>query len=444
MAEMDIHEMLEYLPHRYPVLLIDRVLECEPGKRILALKNVSVNEPYFPGHFPHRPVMPGVLILEAMAQAAAILAFRTLGSQARRNYDLLLRRHRQGALQAAGGARRPAAHRSVMLQGSKRGIWKFGCAVQGRRNAGQRSRHHVRDRPPGRHGPVIHPDRHRRSAARASAPGVERRRLLGDRRRRWRSARAPRSARTSSSRAAPASAATTASCSSPPSARAPQDKKYAGEDTAVEIGDRNTIREFVHHQPRHGAGCGRHARRQRQLDHGLRALRARLPDRRPHDLRQQHAQLAGHVQVGDWAILGGEHAGAPVRAHRRAQLHRHGHDPRPGPAALRARRGQHGRRPYGINTRACGGAACPPAAIDALKRAYKTLYRGGARRWTRCGSALRSAGRGLRRGARVARFPRRLEARLRALVPADAASVHIGMVAGEASGDLLAAHLIEA
>ena len=76
---MDIHQILKQLPHRYPILLVDRVLEIETGKRIKALKNVSINEPFFMGHFPHRPVMPGVLMLEAMAQAAALLAFDTLG-----------------------------------------------------------------------------------------------------------------------------------------------------------------------------------------------------------------------------------------------------------------------------------------------------------------------------------------------------------------------------
>ena len=76
---MDIHEILKQLPHRYPILLVDRVLELEKGKRIKALKNVSINEPYFNGHFPHRPVMPGVLMLEALAQAAALLSFDTLG-----------------------------------------------------------------------------------------------------------------------------------------------------------------------------------------------------------------------------------------------------------------------------------------------------------------------------------------------------------------------------
>ena len=76
---MDIHQILKKLPHRYPILLVDRVLELEKGKRIKALKNVSINEQYFLGHFPHRPVMPGVLMLEALAQAAAILSFETMG-----------------------------------------------------------------------------------------------------------------------------------------------------------------------------------------------------------------------------------------------------------------------------------------------------------------------------------------------------------------------------
>jgi 3-hydroxyacyl-[acyl-carrier-protein] dehydratase len=72
---MDIHEILKQLPHRYPFLMVDRVIELEKGKRIRALKNVTINEPFFGGHFPRRPVMPGVLMLEAMAQAAALLAF---------------------------------------------------------------------------------------------------------------------------------------------------------------------------------------------------------------------------------------------------------------------------------------------------------------------------------------------------------------------------------
>ncbi len=75
---MDIHQILKLLPHRYPILLVDRVLEIEKGKRIKALKNVTINEPFFQGHFPHRPVMPGVLMLEAMAQTAALLSFASI------------------------------------------------------------------------------------------------------------------------------------------------------------------------------------------------------------------------------------------------------------------------------------------------------------------------------------------------------------------------------
>ncbi len=74
-TQMDINQILQHLPHRYPFLLIDRVTSFEAGKEIVALKNVSMNEPFFPGHYPHHPIMPGVLIVEAMAQAAAILSF---------------------------------------------------------------------------------------------------------------------------------------------------------------------------------------------------------------------------------------------------------------------------------------------------------------------------------------------------------------------------------
>ncbi len=76
---LDIHEILKQLPHRYPFLMVDRVLEIDKGKTIKALKNVTINEPFFTGHFPHRPVMPGVMMLEAMAQVAALLAFDTEG-----------------------------------------------------------------------------------------------------------------------------------------------------------------------------------------------------------------------------------------------------------------------------------------------------------------------------------------------------------------------------
>ncbi len=124
MSSMDIHQILEYLPHRYPILLVDRVVDVVPGERITALKNVSVNEPFFPGHYPHHPVMPGVLIIEAMAQTAAILSFKTMGNKPDDNsvYYFV----------GIDGARfkRPVSPgdqliMEVTLLMSKRGMWKF-------------------------------------------------------------------------------------------------------------------------------------------------------------------------------------------------------------------------------------------------------------------------------------------------------------------------------
>ena len=83
--QMGINEIIELLPHRYPFLLIDRVLSMEPDKSIVALKNVTINEPFFPGHYPHHPVMPGVLIIEAMAQASALLSFKSMKAKPTEN-----------------------------------------------------------------------------------------------------------------------------------------------------------------------------------------------------------------------------------------------------------------------------------------------------------------------------------------------------------------------
>ncbi len=80
MNQMDIHEVMKHLPHRYPFLLVDKVLDFEAGKSLQAVKNVTINEPFFQGHFPHIPVMPGVLIMEALAQATGILSFKTTGN----------------------------------------------------------------------------------------------------------------------------------------------------------------------------------------------------------------------------------------------------------------------------------------------------------------------------------------------------------------------------
>ena len=126
---MDIQAVMAQLPHRYPFLLVDRVVECVPGERIEAIKNVTVNEPFFPGHFPHRPVMPGVMILEALAQAAGILAFRTAGimpDQDTRFYFVGIDRAR---------FRRPVEPGDQLvlkarLERQIRGIWRFAAVAE--------------------------------------------------------------------------------------------------------------------------------------------------------------------------------------------------------------------------------------------------------------------------------------------------------------------------
>ena len=123
---MGIDEILEYLPHRYPFLLVDRVTEVEKGKSIKGYKNVSVNEPFFQGHFPNNPIMPGVLIIAAMAQLSGILGFVTVG-----------RKPAAGVVQYLAGSGKARFKRPVWpgdqlcmeseLISGKRGIYKFEC-----------------------------------------------------------------------------------------------------------------------------------------------------------------------------------------------------------------------------------------------------------------------------------------------------------------------------
>ena len=114
---MDIHQILEILPHRYPLLLVDRVLEIESGKRIVGIKNVTANEPWFSGHFPGRPVMPGVLIVEALAQCAGLLLMEGLDDpQSKIVYLLGMDRVK---FRAPGGARRPAPTRTRSSAGPR-------------------------------------------------------------------------------------------------------------------------------------------------------------------------------------------------------------------------------------------------------------------------------------------------------------------------------------
>lgn len=121
---MDINDIREYLPHRYPFLLVDRVVELVPGESVVAYKNLSINEPYFDGHFPGNPVFPGVLLVEAMAQAAGVLGFKSMNKTPA-----------DGSIYMFVGAdklrfKRPCVpgdrvYLRAQILGEKRGIWKF-------------------------------------------------------------------------------------------------------------------------------------------------------------------------------------------------------------------------------------------------------------------------------------------------------------------------------
>ncbi|GGN35239.1 MULTISPECIES: 3-hydroxyacyl-ACP dehydratase FabZ [Marinomonas] len=123
---MDVNEIRQYLPHRYPFLLVDRVVEINLNDSIIAYKNVTINEPFFNGHFPNHPVMPGVLIIEAMAQAAGILGFKTMD-----------KKPEDGSIYYFVGADNTRFKRPVVpgdrlqleakIVAEKRGIWKFEC-----------------------------------------------------------------------------------------------------------------------------------------------------------------------------------------------------------------------------------------------------------------------------------------------------------------------------
>ena len=126
---MDISEIREYLPHRYPFLLVDRVIDLELGKTITAIKNVTINEPFFDGHFPGLPIMPGVLIIEAMAQAAGILGFKTLD-----------KKPSDGSIYMFVGADKMRFKKPVVpgdqltlkaaIVSSRSGLWKFDCRAE--------------------------------------------------------------------------------------------------------------------------------------------------------------------------------------------------------------------------------------------------------------------------------------------------------------------------
>jgi len=126
-ATLDILQIQELLPHRYPFLLIDRVVECEPGVRLKALKNVTFNEPFFQGHFPHQPIMPGVLIMEALAQATALLTSQTAQDLGKATYYL-------AGIDGARFKKQVVPGDQLMLEVTylkhKRHLWSFDCRAE--------------------------------------------------------------------------------------------------------------------------------------------------------------------------------------------------------------------------------------------------------------------------------------------------------------------------
>ncbi len=127
-AILDILQIQEFLPHRYPFLLVDKVIECEPGVRLLGVKNVTYNEPFFQGHFPQKPIMPGVLILEALAQATGLLASETAGDELDGMIYYLV------GIDKAKFKRPVIPGDQLMLEArfikSKRNIWAFECQAE--------------------------------------------------------------------------------------------------------------------------------------------------------------------------------------------------------------------------------------------------------------------------------------------------------------------------
>ncbi len=126
---MEVKDIFDYLPHRYPFLLVDRVTEFESGKMLKGFKNITFNEPQFTGHFPGNPIMPGVMIIEAMAQCTGILAFRSQGEKPDGSSLYYLAavdncRFRQAAVPG------DRLDFEVIALGHKRGIWKFACTTK--------------------------------------------------------------------------------------------------------------------------------------------------------------------------------------------------------------------------------------------------------------------------------------------------------------------------
>src|SRR6266705_1487676 len=352
---MDIREILEHLPHRYPMLLVDRVLECEPGKRLLAIKNVTINEPFFAGHFPHYPVMPGVMVIEALAQAAAILSFRTLGTKP----------DDQSVYYFAGIDE--ARFKRPVVPGDPRPVEILRSGAR-RRRARRRSEdpvHAALD--------MIHPSAVIHSGAKL-APGVSvgPYSIVGE--------HVEIGEGTSIGAHVVIEGRTRigagnrifgfSSLGGPP-----QDKKYGGEPTALEIGERNTIREYCSFNcgTAQDAGVTRIGSDNWIMAYVNIAQDCQVGD---HTVFANVATLAGHVRVGDYAVLGGftgAHQFVSIGAHSITGVATVLLQDLP-PYVMAA---GNTATPFGINNEGLKRRGFNAEKIAAIKRAYKTLYRSG-------------------------------------------------------------------
>ena len=438
--KMDIHEILRKLPHRYPIILVDRVLELVPGERIVALKNVTINEPYFMGHFPGHPVMPGVLIIESLAQACAILAFVTLQAKEGDGTLFYFAGIDARPLQEARHPGRPVAPRSRDgAREARRGqVHRPGA---GRRAGRLRDGNDVRgpQYQRGRLMAKVASDRGRRPAGRARGRRRGRPVLRG------RTEGEGRGRPRCSSRTWSSSGRTTIGSGNrffPFCAigGAPQDKKYGGEDTELVIGDGNTVREHCTFSlgTAQGGGVTRVGSDNWIMASVHVAHDCIVGD---HTILANNVTLAGHVTLGDWVVIGGLsglHQFCSMGAHAMAGG---------GSIILRDI------PPYVI----CNGNPCTPHGVntEGLKRRgfdaghdQPAAPRVQARvpRRQDGGRSGGGARRTDRRGARVG-VRHRAAARLRARFaeghhPLMDAPSSIAFVAGEASGDLLAAGVL--
>ena len=354
--KMDIEAIMRQLPHRYPFLLVDRVLECEPGECILALKNVTFNEPFFPGHFPHRPVMPGVMIIEALAQASGILAFKTVEvvpDPDTRFYFV--------AIDNASFRKPVEPGDQVMLKATLKrafkGIWKFQCAaeVDGAEVASAEI--------------MVAPE----TKAPESRP--EERAMIDARAVYRRKRKLPMTCTIGPFTIIGADVVVGPGTWIGPHVvingptrigadnkifqfasigDAPQDKKYRGRADAARDRRPQRVSRIRHRQPRHDARSRRDAHRQRQSVHGLFARRARLPPRRPdRDGQLRDARRPrGARRLGDHGRLVRRASAYQGRRALLPRAQRRGHARR---AAVR-----HGGRPAGgAAQRQFGGPEAP-------------------------------------------------------------------------------------